>query len=254
MLHESLSLVEDDRFQLGNFVRVDEKMQNKFISTHSLPQLMEAWHQRVKQMDDTKAYYQRFRKAMDVSCGVWRDLMMASNNEKNLQLLSHEVLLSIQILGAALDVGITELCGSRADYVWWVVPRSNWLIRRMVNQGWCPRMVEQLYRPCATFLYYASLLGPPRRGDDHSKCSAGSKACLGTNVKDGEKYVTKHVLESCGCDDIVISTGDESAVANAISRGDIPVIHLKDDGTELVVEIQAYRPSEPIGYTAISHV
>lgn len=253
MLHESLSLDIDDRFQLGDFVRFDEERQEKLISTRPLPELMKSWRQRVKQMNDTKAYYQLFRKAMDMSCSVWRDLMVASNNQKPAQLLGPEILLSIQMLGAALDVGVTEICGSWADYVWWVVPRSSWLMQRMVNQGWCPRMVDQLYRPWATFLYYASLLGPPRCAGDHSKCSAGSPTCVAANVNN-EKYVTKHVSEVCTCDDIVIQTGEGSVIANAISCGDIPVIRVKDDGKELVVEVQVRSDRDPVGYTAISHV
>src|SRR5436190_19748733 len=147
-------------------------------------------------MQDVSAYYERFRASMSLSCGVWRNLMESSDNENTLQLLSQEILLSIQILGAALDIGVTEVIGSRADYIWRKVPQSKWLMQRMIGQGWCPAIVEQLSNPCATFLYYASLLGPPRHGDDHSKCWANGRTCLATNTE-GEKYVAKHVSETC---------------------------------------------------------
>ena len=87
----------------------------------------------MKQMNDVEAYHGRLREAMALSCGVWRDLMDARTDSKNMQLLSHEVLLSIQILGAALDIGICEICGSRADYTWRVIPRSACLMQRMIN-------------------------------------------------------------------------------------------------------------------------
>ena len=254
MLHEALRLVEDDRIPLQAFIRFDEGLQRKYITTSQLLELLRNWHHRVKQMPDSSAYYERFRACMQRSCEVWRDLMESSDNGNTTQLLSHEILLSIQVLGAALDIGITEICGSRADYTWRVVPKSKWLMQRMISQGWCSTVVEQLSKPCATFLYYASLLGPPRPGDDHSKCSANGKACLATNTNDGAEYKAKHVLDSCNCQHISISTGDGSPVADAIRSGNVPIIHLKDDGEELVIEIQEYSVSSPIKYTAISHV
>lgn len=254
MLHEALSSNEGERVQLADFVRIDERSKQNFITTKRLPQLMESWQHRIKDMADAKTYYDRFRNSMRVACGAWRDLMEASFQKNTNQLLSHEILLSIQILGAALDIGITEVVGSRTDYTWRTVPRSTWLMQRMIRQGWCPSVVEQISKPDASFLYYASLLGPPKRGSDHSSCSATDKACLATTVKAGVPYVTKHATEGCSCDSVTIPTQDGSPVASAIDRGDIPIIHLRDDGGELVVDIVAHKPSEPISYIAISHV
>ncbi|KAK5011676.1 hypothetical protein LTR28_009141 [Elasticomyces elasticus] len=254
MLHVALRLSEDDQIHLGIFIRIDGRSRQKFITTHQLPHLLQTWHQRVKQMKNVEIYYKRFHECMEIVCGVWRDLMKTSSDRSNPQLLSHEVLLSIQILGAALDAGITSICGSGADYTWRIVPRSTWLMQRMISQGWCPNIVEQISRPCATFLYYASLLGPPRPGADHSGCSAQGRACLAANLKDGDRYVTKHVLEGCECEHVVISAQEGSLVADAIESGDIPVIHLRDDGTNLVVGTERYKASKPIDYIAISHV
>ena len=258
MLHEALQLDEDDRIDLNGFVRTDAKSQKKFITTHQLPELLHKWRLRVKERQDVKAYYERFRDCMNISCNMWRDLMEAS--AKNItpntprSLLGHEILLSIQILGAALDVGISETCGSRADYVWRVIPESRWLMQRMIGQGWCPTIVTQLSRPCATFLYYASLLGPPRPGDDHKNCSRDSRACRAADIREGEQDVAKHVDEGCQCEHIAIHTEDKSPVANAITQGDIPVIHLVDDGTEPITDIRVYKDSNRFEYTAISHV
>ena len=254
MLYEALRINEDDCMDLETFVRIDSDSHYKFITTRRLPELMRNWHRRIKNIHDYREYYNRFRDCMRLGCGVWRDLMEKSTDENNVRLLSHEILLSIQILGAALDIGITEICGSRADYTWRVVPRSQWLMQRMIRQGWCPTVLEQLSRPCATFLYYCSLLGPQRHGDDHSKCSTSGRACLATNIGKDKEYVAKHVVEGCHCQPIVIPTGDGSPIANAIIHGGVPVIHLRYDGTELDVDIQAHTASKPIGYTAISHV
>jgi hypothetical protein len=82
----------------------------------------------------------------------------------------------------------------------------------------------------------------------------GWQACLTTNIDEGEEYVAKHVIEGCNCEHFFISTADESLVANAIIRGEIPVVHMRDDDMELVVDIQTHTPSSPMRYTAISHV
>jgi hypothetical protein len=78
MLHEALKLAEDNRIDLKDFIRIDDKSLQKFITTRQLPELLQNWHQRVKQIQDVSAYYERFRACMNHSCGVWRDLMESS--------------------------------------------------------------------------------------------------------------------------------------------------------------------------------
>jgi hypothetical protein len=262
MLYEAFRLVESDHVNLTEFLRTDELSQKKYIwcvTTARLPGLFRTWHQRVMQVPnitesherDRFHYYTRFRNCMELACDVWRHLMKQSGNE---QILSHEVLLSIQMLGAALDIGVTEVCGDRSEYTWRVVPPSTWLIQRMIGQGWCPCIVQQLSKPDATFLYYASLLSPPRKGDDHSECRAEGKACVAANVKDGVKYVSKHVVDACKCDYVTIDTGDGSKVAETIEMGDIPVIHLKGEGEGLKVDICSHSKEKPLPYTALSHM
>lgn len=92
---------------------------------------------------------------------------------------------------------------------------------RLIHQGWCPIIVGQLSRPCASFLYFAALLGPPRRGDYHSRCSFGGRACVASNVNDTKVYVKKHVTDGCTCECIEIRNGDDSEVAAAIRREEI---------------------------------
>jgi hypothetical protein len=178
MLDGALRLAEDDCIELKDFIRIDTKTQQRFITTHQLPELLRSLYKRVKQTHDVSAYYERFRGCMNLLYEVWRDLMKSSSNDSILQLPSQEILLSIQILNTALDTGIAEICGSRTDYIWSFAPPPKWLMQRMIRQGWCPTIVEQLSRPRTTFLYYCSLLGPPRRDDDHRKCSVDGRHVL----------------------------------------------------------------------------
>jgi len=122
---------------------------------------------------------------------------------------------------------------------------------------------------------YASLLGPPNQGSDHSNCTFHSHTCTASNVKataeyvlfyhlqlafsratnvNSNRYVRKHVSDNCKCGYVNIPTGDDSELAAAISRGDIPVIHIQEDGIDVKVDVQSYSKANPIPYTALSHV
>ena len=121
----------------------------------------------------------------------------------------------------------------------------------MVSKGWCPSVVAQLSTPCATFLYYCSLLGPPRVGDDHSGCS-NEETCVAGNISNEARSTQKHVTEGCKCEQVAVDTKDGSKVSQAIGRGEIPVLRIKEDGDSL--EIEVHTSESPIAYIALSHV
>lgn len=256
MIREALTFNEGDQISWDDFVRVNQSSQS-IISTSRLPDLLTALIAKAraaKLQGEHIAYFKRFRDCMELSCSVWKTLMQDTDGTA-LHLLSPEIMLSIQILGADLDIGITEVCKSSPrnfDYTWRTIPRSSFLMKRMVSQGWCPSVVDELSYPSMTFLYYASLLGPPGLVD-HSHCLAEARSCSAKNVDVGN-YKVKHILESCKCNHLFIPTGEGSKVANAIRDGHIPVIHVKDDGTNLLVDINIHSRSNPVVYTAISHV
>lgn len=259
MLYEAYRLSDDHYVNYRDFIRVDEAGK-EWITTARLPELFRVWKERIdripKGSEEHEQYYMWFRRSMVVACGVFRDLMGRCYDENFPKLLSQEILLSIQILGAAIDIGVTEVCGERDEYTWRIVPRSVWLEKRMVGQGWCPCVVEQIQTPDRTFLYYASLFGPQNKGMNHSECKAEARACVAANVKDGEKYVSKHVVEGCECDFVVIDTGHGSAVASSISHGGIPVIQISGDHDhgDVNVGIASWSAENPVPYVAISHV
>jgi len=257
MIREALTFHGREEIPYDDFVRTDQSDQS-IVSTRRLPELLTALITKIKAAkarNEHTAYFERFRTSMELSCSVWRSLMEDKINATTRQLLSPKILLSIQILGVTLDIGITEVCKSDPksfDYTWRTIPRSGFLMKRMVSQGWCPSVVEQLSRPCMVFLYYVSLLGPPSIVN-HSRCEAKSRSCAGKNVDSGN-YEIRHVLKSCKCNHVLIETGEGSKLANAIQNGDIPIIHLRDEGSDIVVDIDVHSPSNPIAYTAISHV
>jgi hypothetical protein len=255
MIREALTFNEGDQILWDDFVRVNKSGQN-IISTSRLPDLLTALIAKLKAaklQGGHRAYFERFRNCMERSCIVWKTFIQDTDGIAS-HLLSPEIMLSIQILGEDLDIGITEICERRPRkyaYTWRGIP-SSFLMKRMISQGWCPCIVNELSTPSTTFLYYSSLLGPPDL-TDHSHCLVEAKFCSAKNVDSGN-YKIKHISESCKCNHIYIPTGEESKVADAIRNGHIPVIHVKDDSTNLIVDVDIHSRSNPVAYTAISHV
>lgn len=260
MIYEAYRLSEDHFVDQRSLVRVDPVTTVEYITTVGLPRLFDIWRDSLKYIPrDSKEfvqYYERYRASMVTACSVYRKLMAQSEIKGATPLLSHEILLSIQILGAAIDIGVTEVCSNNAKYTWRVVPRSGWLMERMISQGWCPCIVEQISSPCTTFLYYASLLGPPTLGKDHSNCRSNSRACVAANVKDNVKYVSRHVEDGCECEFVVIDTGPDSKISLSVSRGELPLIQLssENENGDVTVDVASYSEDDPIPYIAISHV
>lgn len=124
----------------------------------------------------------------------------------------------------------------------------------MVRQGWCSCIVQQLHSPCATFLYYMSILDPPRSGYNHSVCEADRRACIAANVKDENEYTSKHVTDRYKCEYVVIETRQDSAIAITIYNEEIPMVRLSGKDENMNVNICSYSEEHQIPYVAISHV
>jgi hypothetical protein len=257
MICEALRFNAGDQIPLQEFVCWNQSHQ-MIISTRRLPALLTILIARLRvarSRNDHTVYFEQFRKSMEHACMVWKCLQEENTNRTVRGLLCPEILLSIQVLGATLDIGITEVCKSSPDnfdYTWEITAHSTFLMQRMVGQGWCPSVVEQLSSRHMTFLYYVSILGPPSPVD-HSRCEAKSRSCYGKTV-DAGNYKINHVSENCNCNLVSIPTGEASKLATAIQDGNIPVIHLIHDGPDIFLDIDIHSPSNPTAYTAISHV
>jgi hypothetical protein len=166
-----------------------------------------------------------------------------------------EVGLGIQVLAVTLEVATSEICAEKYRETPWVKERTwvhignLFLQDRMVGQGWCPSVVEQT-RPNALNQYYASLLGPPKRGLDHRPCSRHNPGCIAkTTGEDG--YVIRHQTEGCQCS--ILKT-DSEELARIIMRGDIPVLYVNKGMGTPRLEVISATSGKGLEYTAISHV
>ncbi|RDL41095.1 uncharacterized protein BP5553_01074 [Venustampulla echinocandica] len=101
MLRETLRAVPDDPpLELDGLLRAEQTTKQTLVTTAELADLLQDLYRRLEQLPSTDEYYQRFRNCMLLSCGVWQDLMHLCENEgvSGPQILSHEILLSIQVL------------------------------------------------------------------------------------------------------------------------------------------------------------
>lgn len=147
----------------------------------------------------------------------------------------------------------------------WVKAKSDWLITRMLDHGWCPSVIEHIRSPLNnTTLYYASLLGPPsqpRGWEDkpvrHTECQFSDLACQRRAVKDAA-YTTDHCTSECQCafvgpakNDLkrIIGSRDPYSLPSA-QLGSILLVYWDEDSQAL--RNVSYTPDKQ--YTAISHV
>jgi hypothetical protein len=119
----------------------------------------------------------------------------------------------------------------------------------MIGQGLCPSIVEQMRRN-ALNQYYASLLGPPKRGLDHGLCSRHNPKCIAKTMTDSA-YLIRHQTEGCRCS--ILKT-DPEELERVIRRGEIPVLYLNEETGNRGLNVVSAMSGQELEYTAISHV
>ena len=130
-----------------------------------------------------------------------------------------------------------------------VSPSAHLLMSSMKAQGWCQ---SQLHRICSSYNwsvahYISHITRREAWSDAHKDCS--KELCQAYNCSPND-YVTAHTESSCRCS-FLAAPSDK--VIQIIRDGGVPLVSIRRrryGGLE--VEIQA--ATEPIQYTAISHV
>jgi hypothetical protein len=253
MMYELLVLDDGHQIRVEKFIRVDELTRRRLVMTRKLPELLRAWKARLSQQADLNAYVRRMGDCMELAWSVWRQFVEKTAEVSSV--LEPEVAVSIQTFASTLEVAVSEIGGFDIFAIgrWRGAPRMDFLVDRMTEDGWCPSVVEQLIKPCQTFLYYASLLGPPKGTGNHRNCSRHSKDCLAKVVNERE-YTTRHVSDGCKCDHISVDVSDTSVMARVIDGGDIPIVRLTVQGANISVAVVPHSTLNSLPYTAISHV
>lgn len=254
-----------------NFVRTDEAGK-KWLNTETLVLLLQndgkLVEQERKHLEHTSENIETRKKRID-SClrttyHVWEGFSRLEGNYGIPSPLSPEVSFGIQVLAISLHIGATQLLiklktlgGAvyRGNAPWekglhMRLTRSPWLEARMFKQGWCPLYVDQI-RSNSNVIgqYYSSLLGPPHRKLNHSKCDKGDKDCAAM-----EKHQIRslgHEIEDCDCR---ILTVDKERLGAIIAKDEIPVLQLIQEDGEDVLDVVSSTSVQGLEYTAMSHV
>ena len=136
------------------------------------------------------------------------------------------------------------------DLPWRRLRRSQFLIDKMLEDGWCPSRLEPMFRHTSvSTVYFTSTSGKPQPLN-HRKagCLASDRACRLTNISMYD-YKTRHVHKDCSCDFI---GPDMEAVCQIIEEGGIPILFGHTIGDKM--SLQVTRQRKDTHYTAVSHV
>lgn len=245
MLNEIL----DIEILTGDFVRMDGSQ--ALMTTHKLRSYLHTWKSRVESemeegaVDVTLRRNRRVTECLALSCTFWRGM---DANMKG-RLIAPEVELSIQILAVTLEHAVTSVCDIPVELAPWRLTRSSFVTDRMIRDGWCPTIIEQIWYPThLTLLYYASLLGPPKDRLRHDGCVASNSLCEAKKM-DYATYQTKHAKEGCECQFI---GPDVEQLDGIVRKGRIPLLCLENGDSGPVLKVVELRNG--MQYTAISHV
>lgn len=246
LLHEFL----DTTIEEIDFFRTDGP-EGDAITTAKLPDYLRRWKVQFDELQPAarEAHNERLVEGFSSSYYVWRGFVDKERDNGIPNPIPPEIELSIQVLATTLEHCANVVCEIPVAVLPWRLARNPWLTRRMIGDGWCPSVIEQIWNPTHLAVqYFASILGPPARQLDHSTCEAGNGGCNARTVVD-ETYVTKHKTQFCKC--MFLGVNPEN-LSRIIRASDIPLISVMWGASGPSLELVPFR--DGMKYTAISHV
>ena len=263
-------------FQQSEFISVDNASGDpsqrvpKYVSSAPLLRYFAQWERDAAAMtsENRREKAMKIQQTLEVASIYARGMLSRASPCKIASLAPPEIILSVHVLGVALFrlttklylphygsqianglLGWDEFKVSDEDSALasaWVEPYwgvSPLLYDRLVEQGWCRRiikMLEDIFLPDT--LYYVTTLGI-KADFDHTNCS--ELVCSRDNI-DNATYETEHVNTRCKCSFLGV---DNFTVAEILDKGGVPVLVFDGGiGEPQVVD------SPGFSYTAISHV
>ena len=227
-----------------------------FVTTRRLHEDIKAWRSRQDFIDDHKRG--KRSESIDRCLGVTQSMIEVLTPRANFDSpLSDEVLLSIMILGSSLNRAkgpVTKRSDLNQFSIADCAVMSHWgtsklVLRRMMDNGWCPAEIARLHSNMDIIgMYYASFLRRRVLNCDHWGCSRS--ACKVNDI-DETTYSTKHILDDCQCHHIGISSDD---LGEILHSGSFPVIQVSHSESPDGVEAHTIPYVEGDRFVAISHV
>ena len=240
-----------------------------YVTTANLSKYYEIWKKRDFTLNDSDKFatLERttpcMRKANTIVRGLCGRIdepgVRASRQTKDVQTMSLELLLSLQLLGTALTVARSNLYGRPVRSEDMESFRLRWghcatMQLRMIQMGWCASTVAAFASKTPDVQTYVATLKAPRTQNDHSCCTA--RICLGDQVNEGT-YISQHNDRACDCWSLSVQLDE---VASIIVSGGIPLIvlppNIRDrssaEGSE--EDVAYLKSTTNAKYVAISHV
>jgi len=242
-----------------DFIRTDSEGRS-WITTRKLKEYLGRWkaaHEDAK--NDAKLLGSRRQETLEAftfSYNIWCSIDF-------LQYMEPEEALSIQLLAQTLEHAAVSVSNTaigptweewieKGTYIWWRAPAPDFLVQRMVDDGWCPSVVKQTYdRGRTSLLYYTSLFEPTRlRNHKEAGCQAHASGCKRMNIN-SIGYKPRHVEKGCECQFLMPNMKKLCAI---VEVGGVPILSLvKQPGREQL-QLDVTRYKRCLEYTAISHV
>lgn len=262
------SLTEELPVDCNDFIYKD-KTGLSYVTTTNLSKYYQTWKKRDFTLNDSDkcAILDRttpcMRKANTIVRGLCGRIdepgVRTSRQTKDVQTISLELLLSLQLLGTALTVARSHLYGRPVRSEDMESFRLRWghcatMQLRMIQMGWCASTVAAFAPKTPDVQTYVATLKAPRTQNDHSRCTA--RICLGDQVNEGT-YISQHTDRACDCRFLSVQLDE---VASIIVSGGIPLIvlppNIRDrssaEGSE--EDVTDIKSTTNTKYVAISHV
>ncbi|KAK0661324.1 hypothetical protein DIS24_g2520 [Lasiodiplodia hormozganensis] len=183
-------------------------------------------------------------KALATACAVSEVLAALRHVRPDECPLPFEIILSIKVLGRAIDDALRDGGLAEGKRDWGLRPIA---VARMRNDGWCPREISlvntflsEASMFCASYMKRESTGG--KGAADHSRCN--DFECQVNQINNND-YKTRHYTEDCNCQFYHV---DEEKLKQVIRHKRIPYIEMKpvkleDETKTLQVELQSQKGS-----------
>ncbi len=203
----------------------------------------------------TTPYLQR---ANSVVLQLWQRFAVRQPAEVSHQAsgLSSELLLSLQLIGAALTRARTHVY---YDSSWHIKEKASFYYHwgnsklmqsHMLKLGWCKSIAAAFMSKKLDVQCFAASLEPLKVKKDHTQCS--ERTCLGNQVSE-TGYEVKHTTRDCQCQFVGPNIDSLVSILREYQRPLILLPTRVDDlGEKGSLEVVAFQPG--MHYLAFSHV
>lgn len=235
-----------------------------YVTTKSLPEYVSKWIQSSRALEnhEKRLKWDHMEKCVSAIRRILMEIYFESNDAIDTRLLLSVAVL-VENLEAAKPLAVRELdldtidsnIKTRLKPSTGIIQGMEFVIQRMLNDGWCPRDVWAISKNAScTHLYFVSNLERPGPDKNHALLGCTSRKCHAYQVRHDE-FKRKHTTHECCCPDIHASQQDLLKILSEEGES-IPLIvpfAMQQQQNEFR-SVQLISSEVECEYIAISHV